>query len=1039
MTPGFSEDLQEINDLRKTAAIDRELSRLNMDIVALQETRLLGSGSIKEKEFSIFWQGKSEGTREHGTGFAVKNSLLSCITPPTEGTERILSLKLNTDVGQATLICAYAPTLTSSTEVKDKFYDELSTAIKKVAAKDALYILGDFNARVGADHDSWPSCLGHFGTGKMNDNGQRLLELCCHHDLCVSNTFFSTKPQHRVSWRHPRSKHWHQLDLILTRRNSLRSIKITRSYQSADCDTDHSLVVSKVKLCAKRVHRTKKEGRPRINTSSTNNKGKVAEFAKALEESLPGPGTASAKERWEHFRDAVYTAAMSAFGKKTSKSTDWFEAHCNKLMPLIQEKREALTAYKSDPHDRNLQKLREARRKTQQAARQCANDYWLQLSSNIQIAADTGNVRGMYDGIKQALGPTQKKTAPLKSATGEVIQDKAQQMERWVEHYSELYARENQVSEEALNAIGCLPVLEELDCEPTLDELKGALKSLASGKAPGKDGIPAEVLKCCTDTAIQELHEILCLCWREGEVPQDMRDSNIITLYKNKGDRSDCNNYRGISLLSIAGKLFARVALKRLQVLAERVYPESQCGFRAKRSTIDMVFSLRQLQEKCREQRQPLYIAFIDLTKAFDLVSREGLFSILSKIGCPPKLLSIIRSFHDDMQGTVVFDGSSSEAFDIRSGVKQGCVLAPTLFGIFFAVLLKHAFGLATEGIYLRTRSDGKLFNLSRLRAVTKVQLKCIRDLLFADDAAITTHSAQDLQRLMTRFSDACRDFGLTISLKKTEVMAQDVDSPPNIKISNHQLEVVDSFVYLGSTISNSLSLDEELNKRIGKAATTMSRLAKRVWNNKKLTEHTKTQVYRACVLSTLLYGSESWTLYAKQEHKLNAFHMRCLRRILNITWQDKVPNTQVLERAALPSIYAILKQRRLRWLGHVIRMEDGRIPKDLLYGELAEGSRAAGRPHLRYKDVCKRDLKAVNIDLSTWEETAMKRDTWRLTVKEGLKNLEDTLAQKAKDKRLRRKMQSATETAASEFLCSNCRKDCHSRIGLTSHSRSCF
>ena len=108
--------------------------------------------------------------------------------------------------------------------------------------------------------------------------------------------------------------------------------------------------------------------------------------------------------------------------------------------------------------------------------------------------------------------------------------------------------------------------------------------------------------------------------------------------------------------------------------------------------------------------------------------------------------------------------------------MKQGCVLAPTLFGIFFAVMLKHAFGTATEGVYLRTRSDRKLFNLSRLTAKTKVQLKCIRDFLFADEAAIVAHSAEDLQ-LMNRFSKACQDFGLTISLKKTQIMGQGMDS----------------------------------------------------------------------------------------------------------------------------------------------------------------------------------------------------------------------------------------------------------------------
>ena len=247
-------------------------------------------------------------------------------------------------------------------------------------------------------------------------------------------------------------------------------------------------------------------------------------------------------------------------------------------------------------------------------------------------------------------------------------------------------------------------VMKELDEDPTIGELKEALNCLASGKAPGKDGIPPEIVKCCTGSVLRELHDLLPLLAGGSSPTGHAR----LTLYKNKGNRGDCNNYRGISLLSIAGKLFACVALKRLQVIAERVYPESQCGFRANRSTIDMVFSNRQLQEKCREQQKPLYIAFIDLTKAFDLVSRDGLFKILPTIGCPPRLLNIIKFFHSDMKGTVVFVGSTSAAFNIHSRVKQGCVLAPTLFGIFFAVLFKHAFRTSTKGIYLRTRSSGR-------------------------------------------------------------------------------------------------------------------------------------------------------------------------------------------------------------------------------------------------------------------------------------------------------------------------------------------
>ena len=118
----------------------------------------------------------------------------------------------------------------------------------------------------------------------------------------------------------------------------------------------------------------------------------------------------------------------------------------------------------------------------------------------------------------------------------------------------------------------------------------------------------------------------------------------IVALYKNKGSKADCGNYRGISLLSIAGKIFACIILNRLIAISEANLPEAQCGFRPGRSTVDMIFTVRQVQEKCLEQNLDLYSVFIDLTKAFDTVSREALLDVLARYGCPPKFIQIIRS-----------------------------------------------------------------------------------------------------------------------------------------------------------------------------------------------------------------------------------------------------------------------------------------------------------------------------------------------------------------------------------------------------------
>ena len=235
------------------------------------------------------------------------------------------------------------------------------------------------------------------------------------------------------------------------------------------------------------------------------------------------------------------------------------------------------------------------------------------------------------------------------------------------------------------------------------------------------------------------------------------------------------------------------------------------------------------------------------------------------------------------------------------------------------------------------------------------------------------------------------------------------------------------------------MSLAAEISRRIGRATSTMGKLSKRVWENNKLTTNTKTAVYTACVLTTLLYGSETWTTYSQQEQRLNTFHLRCLRRILHITWQDRVPNEEVLERANTQSMFALLSQRRLRWLGHVHRMEEGRLPKDVLYGELAVGSRPIGRPMLRFKDVCKRDLKAAKIDPNTWETAAKDRSSWRLAVKKGTREAEDRRKEKWQQKRERRKARAdSAPSLSSPFTCEHCDRDCLSRIGLFSHTRRC-
>ena len=1040
MCPGFqNQDLTNTNSVRKTKLIDRELSLLNVDIAALQETRLADNGSIREDHYTFFWQGYSEEQpRLHGVGFAIKNTLIDSVTTPTGISERIMTLRLNTKSGFTNIVCVYAPTLTSPSEDKNAFYDALQAAVDKIPSREDLIVLGDFNARVGADHSVWPNCIGHFGIGTINENGQRLLELCSQNAFCVTNTYFDVKDRHKVSWRHPRSGHWHQIDHILTKRKALGRVKITRSFHSADCDTDHALVLCKLKLATKKVYRSKVPAIPKINVTAIKAEEKREIFESLFTTKMKDfTGGDTVDETWKILSSSIHECAIESFERQKISKNDWFTENSMTLIPLIEAKKALSTEFNKTPCQGTSAKLKEAKANLQREIRRCANNYWVDLCKSIQEAHDRGDMKTAYSKMKAALGPPASKSAPLKSIGGEAIIDRNDQLARWVEHYSLLYSNENDMASDFVDHLPKLAQMTELDAEPTIEELSKAIDHLSPGKAPGSDNIPAEILRDLKGPLLPHLYRLLLQCWKDGEIPHDMRDAKIVTLYKNKGDKGDCNNYRGISLLSITGKAFARVLLCRLQKLADRVLPESQCGFRSKRSTVDMIFALRQIQEKCREQQMPLLTCFVDLTKAFDTVNRSGLYAVLESIGCPPTLLKLVVSFHSEMNARVSFEGCTSDSFAVNKGVKQGCVLAPTLFGIYFAALLRSAFEHRSGGVLVNTRADGSIFNIAKLKAKTKVEQELIQELLFADDAAIVAHDEATLQSLIDSLSAACDRFQLKISISKTVVMSQGMEIVNPILLNGSPLEAVEKFCYLGSVLSGNCSIEQEINSRIGKAATAFGKLTRRVWDNAKLTTKTKVLVYQTCVLSTLLYGSETWTTYAKQERKLNTFHLRCLRKLLNIRWQDRVPNVEVLSRADIPSVHALLGKRRLRWLGHVHRMDKHRIPRQILYGELAAGNRRRGRPHLRFKDACKSSMTSFQIDPATWEAAAENRSAWRHSLFLGAQARELSNKELYEAKRDRRK-NTNRQTQPIRLTCNYCQRTLGSNIGRISHERKC-
>ena len=1038
---------------RRTALVAKELARYNIDIVALSETRLAEEGQLKEDSggYTFFWSGRSSMVRrESGVGFAVKNHLVSKLTSLPKGVnDRLMTLRLPLQGNkQATLISVYAPTMTNPDEVKDKFYEELGSQISAVPKSDKLIILGDFNARVGTDHQAWDGIIGKHGIGKCNSNGLLLLTTCAVHDLSITSTMFQQATRNKTTWMHPRSKHWHMLDYVITRKSDRGDFLVTKSMCGATCWTDHRLVVSKVNL---RIHPKRRpqgvKTAKRLNVNSLKCHETKDKFTHDLDIKLNDCASVQGdvEEQWKTLRDTVYSTAAVHLGHTTHRQQDWFDENDEEIGALLKEKHALHRAHQNDPSSNSKKAaFADCRRTVQKKLREMQDKWLSNKADEIQGYADSHDSKRFYDALKTVYGPQHSGATPLLSADeANLLTEKFMILERWAEHFEAVLNRPASINDQAIARLPQVEANNSLDDPPTVLEVEKAVKQLSDGKAPGSDGIPSEIYKCGSETLTRKLTELFLLIWDQQVIPQEFKDATIIHLYKRKGNRQICDNHRGISLLSIAGKILARLMLNRLiDHLEQGLLPESQCGFRKGRGTVDMIFAARQLQERCQEQNKALYSTFVDLTKAFDTVSREGLWKIMAKFGCPARFTAIVRQFHEGMMARVQDNGDTSKDFAVTNGVKQGCVLAPTLFSMVFSAMLHDALSNADLGIPIKYRTDGKLFNQRRLQAITKVKETVVRDFLFADDCALNALTEEDMQATMDKFSNACDNFGLTISITKTEVMHQPAPGlpyiEPSITVKGNKLKVVSKFTYLGSTLSTAVNIDDEVNSRIAKASSAFGRLKNNVWERRGISLSTKLKVYRAVIITTLLYGSESWTVYSRHARQLNHFHMTCLRRLLRIKWQDKIPDTEVLSRTNLPSIHTLLQKAQLRWAGHVARMPDSRLPKQLLYGELQVGKRSKGRPRKRYKDSLKSSLKAFSISTESWESDAQDRLQWRSHITSGARRAELTRTSAAQEKRAARKARAAsTSLPAPTLECPECHRYFRARIGLISHLRT--
>ena len=286
-----------------------------------------------------------------------------------------------------------------------------------------------------------------------------------------------------------------------------------------------------------------------------------------------------------------------------------------------------------------------------------------------------------------------------------------------------------------------------------------------------------------------------------------------------------------------------------------------QSGFRKGRGCVDQIFSLRCISEKAKEMNLKLWLCFIDLKAAYDTVNRNGLWKKLGEYGTSKHLIELIGALYDGTSAQVKVDNELSNEFKIRTGLRQGCLLSPCLFNIYMDYVVKIATSeLANIGIKIKYRMpngrkrDGSLAQGEEMMSI----------LMYADDIVMMCENSSDLQQAMDKLEQTTQEWGLTISKTKVMAINNDYNLSQPLKIKGETIEQVDGFTYLGSLLNSAGSCGEEIRRRIGFETCKFFSLNKAVWKQRGLGLKTKLRIYKATVISLLLYGAEEYGINIK-------------------------------------------------------------------------------------------------------------------------------------------------------------------------------
>lgn len=930
----------------KMPEIISEIDKLKIDIITLTETKRKGNGSEMIGNYIHLFSGVPKDSRaKRGVSILINKRLKKKITDWEPINENIIKMNMHIYERRITILGIYTISDDGPVAIKD---EKLNEVLTNVGNTREVIMLGDFNGHTGNKIDD--KVVGPFGesNAKINDNGIRLIDLCTQNELKITNGFYKHKWIHKYTWEQQTRQIKSIIDYLIMKQRTTIQVHDVRVQRGANCGSDHYLLRGKLYIPGWKTHQgnrdiqeeTKEEpgGYPKYNLDSLLHESTKYLYQRRLDEYLTSSEDETFEVKYKNMVESIHKAAREAIGEKPKLKSNkiWWTKD---IEELIERKKRIYLKWLNTKKAEDKETFKNIKKKTRQKINHLKNEMWDRKCQEIEG----------YIGGRQCT-EAWKFIGRVRKTGRERVNIQKITQEQWKSHYEQLLKENRPQYTQEASQINIEGERVEIDG----NTVKKAIVKLKNGKSCGPEGVSAELLKNGTDKLVRTITQLFNDCLNGQQIPKEWKVAHISPIYK-KGNRNECDNYRGISVTSSISRLYGRILRDLIE--KEFIEEEDQCGFRTGRSCTDNVFVMKQIIEKRAAVNLETHILFIDLTKAYDNIPTCKLWEVLQNTNISQTLIVATKKLYDDAISRVKIENKLSAPFKITKGLRQGCCISPTLFKIYIKqALIKWKQKCSGMGIPLENT--------------------IVYSLQFADDQAVIAGDKEDLEYMARKLKETYSEWGLTMNIHKTKYLNIGSDIQ-NLQLDNtEEIKACENYKYLGITFDKTGTDEKEIRTRIIQARKIIGCLNGILWN-KHITKNRKYNIYNTIIKSTLLYGSETWRMTERQKRMLEATEMDALRRSARISRVDRIRNEDIRQEMGLQdTIIRDIEGKQLTWYGHVQRMTDHRLPKQVMTW-IPQHKRKRGRPKKTWNEGIRKAMSARNLEEGQWED----RKQWRLDI----------------------------------------------------------